>query len=31
MTEQDTLLLPGRRVDGTFPVTDAHGNPVDDR
>ena len=28
MTEQDTLFFPERRIDGAFPVTDAHGNPV---
>jgi hypothetical protein len=28
MTELDTLLFPDRRIDGAFPVTDAHGNPI---
>ena len=28
MTEHDTLFFPERRIDGAFPVTDAHGNPV---
>ena len=28
MTERDTLLFPERRVQGAFPVTDAHGNPI---
>ena len=27
-TEHDTLFFPERRIDGAFPVTDAHGNPV---
>jgi hypothetical protein len=28
MTDYDILLFPDRRIDGAFPVTDSHGNPV---
>ena len=28
MTELDTLMFPDRRIDGAFPVTYIHGNPV---
>ena len=28
MSDFETLLFPGRRIDGAFPVTDAAGDPV---
>lgn len=28
MSEQEILVFPDRRIDGAFPVTDGHGNPI---